>query len=191
MPDRLPHYQLTTDVRGDTDDVVWRFELQSEEDDSRFLAEDSEPQSRRDRVELLAVVRGLEALAQPSRVTLYTTSQYVRRGMAYGLDEWRRNGWQWEHFGQMVQVKNHDLWQRLDHALAIHQVDCRQWRIDTAHQGAGMSRRGRPVLHDSATGSTDSQAEAGSRSWSRWRDLVQGARRRVAAAIGLPSAQPG
>jgi ribonuclease HI len=81
----------------------------------------------------LAVVRGLEALAQPSRVTLVTHSRYVNRGLTYGLAEWRANGWQWEHFGQMVPVKNRDLWQRVDRALLFHQLDCRRWRFDLPH----------------------------------------------------------
>ena len=38
---------------------------------------------------LLAVVRGLEALPEPSRVTLVTTSGWIRRGLRFGLDNWR------------------------------------------------------------------------------------------------------
>ena len=47
-------------------------------------------------------------------MTLVTPSRYVKRGINYGLPEWGRNGWKWEHFGEMVPVKNRDLWQRLD-----------------------------------------------------------------------------
>ena len=84
-----------------------------------------------ERLELLAVVRGLEALDQPSRVTLVTPSKYVHRGLLYGLEEWRTNGWSWEHFGQMVPVKNRDLWQRLDRALGFHELEFQPWRLDT------------------------------------------------------------
>ena len=90
----------------------------------------AEELAAKQRLELLAVVRGLEALAQPSRVTLVTPSRYVNRGLAYGLAEWRANGWQWEHFGQMVPVKNRDLWQRVDRALAIHEVECFAWNAE-------------------------------------------------------------
>ncbi len=75
---------------------------------------------------------GLEALDQPSRVTLVTSSKYVHRGLLYGLQEWRSNDWMWEHFGEMAPVKNRDLWQRLDHALAFHELDFRPWRFDVA-----------------------------------------------------------
>jgi hypothetical protein len=79
------------------------------------------------------VIRGLEALDEPSRVTLVTSSRYVRRGLLYGLTEWRTNDWAWEWYGQMVPVKNRDLWQRLDRALEYHHVECRRWRLDNAH----------------------------------------------------------
>ena len=77
------------------------------------MAEDIEPDIQGERLELLTVVRGLEALDQPVPVTLMTPSIYVREGIRYGLAEWRRNGWRWESFGQMVPVKNCDLWQRV------------------------------------------------------------------------------
>lgn len=97
------------------------------------MADDIDPVARGDRLELLTVVRGLEALEQPSRVTLWTPSTYVREGIRHGLREWRENGWLWEYFGRMVPVKNDDLWKRLDRAMEFHQVDCRTWRIDPSH----------------------------------------------------------
>jgi hypothetical protein len=73
----------------------------------------------------LAIVRALESLDQPSRVTLVTASRNVRRGLTYGLPLWRESAWQWERYGQMTPVKNGDLWRRIDRALAIHALDCR------------------------------------------------------------------
>lgn len=101
------------------------------------MADDVDPEARGDRLELLTVVRGLEALEQPSRVTLWTPSVYVREGIRHGLREWRENGWLWEYFGRMVPVKNDDLWKRLDRAMQFHEVDCRTWRIDPAHSSGG------------------------------------------------------
>ena len=77
-----------------------------------------------------AIVRGLEALDQPSRVTLFTASRYVARGLRFGLESWRESDWQWERFGQMQPVKNADLWQRIDQAMRFHQVDVRTPRYD-------------------------------------------------------------
>ena len=114
----------------------WQFVLQSVDDDRNLAAADCEPQASGERLELMAVVRGLEALEQPSHVTLFTQSRYIRAGLAHGLDEWRENAWRWERFGRLVPVKNHDLWQRVDRALKFHQVECRSVRFDAAHRPA-------------------------------------------------------
>jgi len=92
-----------------------------------------EPHIRGERLELLTVVRGLERLDRPARVTLMTASPYVREGIRRGVAEWRKNNWQWEFFGQMAPVRNRDLWERVDRAMQYHQVDCRTWRFDQAH----------------------------------------------------------
>lgn len=134
MKSDVPHFYLISEAHGSESPARWRFELRPATGGETLQATDSEIDAHGERLELLAVVRGLEALPEPARVTLQTPSQYVRRGIAYGLEEWRASGWTWEHFGQMVLVKNHDLWQRLDRALRIHQVECRQWRFDRSHR---------------------------------------------------------
>lgn len=134
-----PQYVLhlhSTDARHGE----WRFVLETEDGDEVLRAGDIEPADRGERVELLAVLRGLEALEGPAKVTVVTPSRYVRRGVRYGLDAWRQNGWNWECFGKMVPVKNRDLWQRLDRARAIHAIDCRPPR--TALQPPAPRRDG-------------------------------------------------
>lgn len=128
-----PHYMLFSTSGGLSEPGRWRFMLRAEDGSGRLSADDVEPDVQGERLELLAVVRGLEALDQPSRVTLVTPSQYVRSGIRLGLAEWRRNGWRWERFGQMVPVKDCDLWQRVDRALRFHEVECRRLRRDPAH----------------------------------------------------------
>ncbi len=70
-------------------------------------------------------MRGLEAIEQPSQVTLFTTSRYVARGLRYGLSEWREVNYSWEHFGVQKPIRNADLWQRIDGAMQYHEVACR------------------------------------------------------------------
>ncbi len=82
-------------------------------------AADSEASIHPDRLALLSVVRGLEALEQPSKVNLVTTSRYVSRGLKYGLNTWRRTDYCWESFGEQKPVRNADLWQRVDQALEV------------------------------------------------------------------------
>lgn len=103
----------------------WRFVLENVETGARIEAGDAETMGHPDRTSLLAVMRGLEALDQPSRVTLITTNRYVARGLQYGLVEWRENDYCWEHFGSVQPVRNADLWRRIDVALRYHEVQCR------------------------------------------------------------------
>lgn len=130
-----PHFLLFSEARGKKRQGEWRFVLQAADGSATFEASDAEPDTGGERLELLAVIRGLEALDQPSHVTLFTPSKYVSRGIAYGLEEWRRNGWTWECFGEMVPVKNSDLWQRLDRALNYHSIEFRVRRGDETPEG--------------------------------------------------------
>ena len=107
----------------------WRFVLENVATGESFSANDFEPIDCHERLELLAVVRGLEAIDHSARVTLVTKSRYVNRGLKRGLNDWRANGWQWERFGRVVPVRDHDLWKRIDRALNYHQVDCRLWQF--------------------------------------------------------------
>ncbi len=135
----VPHFLLVSEAvcrrdRGTGPADHWKFVLQSVDDDRSLAAADAEPQASGERLELMAVVRGLEALEQPSRVTLVTQNRYIRAGLDHGLDEWRDNAWRWERFGRLVPVKNRDLWQRVDRALQCHEVECRPVRFDAAHR---------------------------------------------------------
>lgn len=103
----------------------WRFILRRPGGETSLEAADHEEGASEERLELLAVVRGLESLDQPSRVTLVTGRRNVQYGLEGGLAEWRQNDWQWERFGKMTPVKNRDLWQRIDRLLEIHSVACR------------------------------------------------------------------
>jgi len=133
MNESLPRYELFSNHDIDRQDGRWRFLLRRTDAPEEFEATDIEANVRGQRLELLAIVRGLEALEQPSAVTLMTASCSVREGISYGLKLWRENDWRWERFGDLVPVKNRDLWQRVDRALGFHKIDCHTWRIDSAH----------------------------------------------------------
>lgn len=132
-----PHFVLFSRTRGQSSEHdlhggSWYFRLESTSGD-RFEASDVESQVTRERLELLAVVRGLEALEQPSSVTLVTSNKQISRAVRQGLEYWRARNWKWERFGEKVPMKNHDLWQRIDGAMQIHDVRCRTYRVDGPH----------------------------------------------------------
>lgn len=135
MAIQRPHFLLYSQTGRRMNRQEWSFVLKAADGSAIVQARDVEPDARGERLELLAIVRGLEALDQPSAVSVLTTSRYVNQGVEYGLDEWRRNGWNWECFGHMVPIKNRDLWQRLDRARRVHQVKIRWRRIDSASRG--------------------------------------------------------
>lgn len=127
------HYLLFTEATLDSPvGGTWRFVLDHVGGDEALAASDRENVECAERLELFALVRGLEALDRPARVTLVTKSRYVSRGLKRGLAEWRTHDWQWERFGRVVPVRDHDLWRRVDRALEFHQVECRVWRFDEA-----------------------------------------------------------
>jgi hypothetical protein len=133
MNQSTPHYLLSSEANRDGGLGHWRFVLRAADDSTCFEADDVEPDIWGERLDLLTVVRALESLDQPSRVTLIQCSRYVEQGIQFGLAEWRENEWRWEAFGQMVLIRDADLWQRMDRVLQFHQVECGQRQIDGAH----------------------------------------------------------
>ena len=87
------------------------------------------------RMELTAAIMALEALTRPCPVALYTDSQYLRGGVTGWIHSWKRNGWK---TADKKPVKNVDLWQRLDAAAKIHEVE---WHWVKGHAGHDMNER--------------------------------------------------
>ena len=72
------------------------------------------------RMELLAVIMGLEALKRPCKVTIYSDSQYVVNAFnQHWIEGWLKRGWK---NSNKKPVKNKDLWQRLLKAKEPHAV---------------------------------------------------------------------
>jgi ribonuclease HI len=81
------------------------------------------------RMELMAVIRALEALKQDCAVTIHTDSRYVMDGAQKWLKNWKANGWK---TADKKPVKNEDLWRALDAARAAHDI---AWRWVAGHSG--------------------------------------------------------
>ncbi len=141
MNSAMPHFLLyaETGIAG-----AWRFVLRTFDGVKHFEAADVELDVYGERLDLLTLIRALESLDQPSRVTLIRSSNPIRQGIQFGMPEWRSNNWHWEWFGQMVPVKNADLWQRLDRLMAFHRVECRVRRLDGAHPVPAMPNYSAP-----------------------------------------------
>lgn len=87
------------------------------------------------RMEMQAVIEGLNALTRPSIVTVYTDSQYVQKGITEWLQGWKARGWK---TAAKKPVKNVDLWLELDEAQEKHQVT---WQWVKGHAGHPENER--------------------------------------------------
>jgi ribonuclease HI len=94
-----------------------------------------EPDTTNNRMELMAAIAALEMLNRPCSVDLYTDSQYLRSGITGWIIGWKRNGWR---TADRKPVKNVDLWQRLEVALAPHEV---RWHWVRGHAGHTLNER--------------------------------------------------
>ena len=103
-----------------------------------------EAHTTNNRMELLAAIRGLEALTRPCHVTLITDSAYVKNGITQWIHGWKRNGWR---TADKKPVKNADLWQELITASAPHRIE---WTWVKGHAGDPDNERADRLASDAA-----------------------------------------
>ena len=100
--------------------------------------------STNNRTELVAAIRGLEALTRPCHVTLVTDSVYVKDGITRWIHGWQRNGWR---TAAKKPVKNSELWQELLIATERHRID---WVWVKGHAGDADNERADKLASDAA-----------------------------------------
>ena len=88
-----------------------------------------DPLTTNNRMELTAAIEALNALKNGQRVVLHTDSKYVMDGINDWMPNWKKRGWK---TAAKKPVKNKDLWQTLDEAVARHEID---WRWVRGHDG--------------------------------------------------------
>ena len=103
--------------------------------DRRKTLHGGDPETTNNRMELTAAIEALNALKRPCKVNLHTDSRYVMHGITEWLDNWKQRGWK---TAGKKQVKNEDLWRRLDEVLTEHHV---QWRWVKGHSGVPENER--------------------------------------------------
>ncbi len=98
----------------------WACIVRSPETDEQVLV-GGEESTTNNRMELTAVLEGLRSLPDGGHVQLHADSQYVLKGLAEWLDNWKRRGWR---TSSRKPVKNMDLWQALDVERARLRIEC-------------------------------------------------------------------
>ena len=94
-----------------------------------------EAQTTNNRMEMRAAIEALNALKRPSIVELHTDSAYLRNGITEWIHGWKRRQWR---TADKKPVKNVDLWQALDEAIARHEV---RWHWVKGHAGHPENER--------------------------------------------------
>ena len=94
-----------------------------------------EAETTNNRMEMMAAIMALEALKRPCTVEIWTDSAYLKGGITGWIHGWKKNGWK---TADKKPVKNVDLWQRLEAALARHRVG---WHWVKGHAGHAENER--------------------------------------------------
>ena len=87
------------------------------------------------RMELTGAIMALESIKRPCKVEMHVDSAYVKDGITKWIHGWKRNGWK---TADKKPVKNVELWQRLDKALAAHDIS---WHWVKGHAGHAENER--------------------------------------------------
>lgn len=119
-----PRVQLFTDggCSGNPGPGGWAFILRHLATGKEMEQSGAEVLTTNNRMELTAVVRGLEALKKPCEVELLTDSVYVGKGLMEWMAKWKSAGWRRKEGNQWKPVKNDDLWKQLDLLITRHQL---------------------------------------------------------------------
>ncbi len=92
----------------------------------------AEAATTNNRMELAAAIGGILALKRRCRVKLFTDSKYVLQGITEWLPNWKARGWK---TAAKAPVKNQDLWQQLDSAVAAQDIEWHWVKGHSGHEG--------------------------------------------------------
>jgi ribonuclease HI len=125
----MTHVQIYTDgaCRGNPGPGGWAALLIAGA--TRKEVSGAEATTTNNRMELMAAISGLSALKRRCAVQLYTDSKYVLQGITEWLPRWKASGWR---TAARKPVKNQDLWEQLDQAVAAQDID---WHWVKGHSG--------------------------------------------------------
>ena len=121
---KLSQVYLFTDggCSGNPGPGGWAFILRDVATGKEIERSGDQENTTNNRMELLAVVCGLEALKRSCQVELFTDSVYVGNGLSQWLAKWKANGWRRKEGSRFKPLKNEELWRRLDELAGRHQI---------------------------------------------------------------------
>ena len=109
----------------------WAYILKHPEGGKIVEQSGGEAATTNNRMELTAVIEGLNALDRPCQVELYSDSQYVCNGLTEWMDQWKAKGWR--RGKRNEPVLNLELWKQLDRLSQRHELTCHWIRGHSEH----------------------------------------------------------
>ena len=141
-PDKTVHIFTDGACKGNPGPGGWGVLLRTGETEKELSG--GEANTTNNRMELMAAIRGLNALKRPCRVTLSTDSKYVMDGLTKWIHGWQKNGWK---TAAKKPVKNAELWKELLAAAKPHRVE---WKWVKGHAGHPDNERADKLASDAA-----------------------------------------
>lgn len=93
-----------------------------------------EKDTTNNRMELRAALEALRALTESCHITLFTDSNYLKKGVTEWMPNWKRRNWR-RKGGKLANV---DIWKKLDDEISRHEID---WHWVKGHSGNSMNER--------------------------------------------------
>jgi len=134
IEDKRPVVKLFTDgaCLGNPGIGGWAFILQHPASRRTKEASGGDHGTTNNRMEIMAVIRGFEAIKAPAQVEIFSDSEYVVNAVTEWMPRWKWFGWK-KTVNAKAPVKNADLWRRLDELLQPHAVTARWVRGHNGH----------------------------------------------------------
>ena len=133
--DDTPEVQLFTDggCSGNPGPGGWAFVLRHPASGKEIEGSGGQRETTNNRMEMTAVIRGLEKLKRSTHVELITDSVYVGKGISEWMPKWKANGWRRRAGKNWAEIKNEDLWRQLDQLLGKHRIEFTHVRGHSGH----------------------------------------------------------
>lgn len=131
-PSSRPQVELYTDgaCSGNPGPGGWAYILRHPDSGREVERFGGEANTTNNRMELIAVIEGLQSLNRPSTVELYSDSQYVINGLRQWIDDWKKKNWR--RSGNQP-VLNIELWKTLDELRQVHDLNLHWIRGHNEH----------------------------------------------------------
>ena len=140
----MKHVSIFTDgaCKGNPGPGGWGVLLRMGEHEKELSG--GEADTTNNRMEMRAVIEGLNALKEPCEVALYSDSKYVIDGITKWIHGWKKRGWV---NAAKKPVANAEMWRELDDATRRHKVS---WNWVKGHSGHPENERVDTLASDEA-----------------------------------------